>query len=164
MRRMRYGLTPVKLWIPETVLAEMVVEAQRCFPKETGGVWMGYRGTGAEDLVITHMIGPGPGAMHRTDAFQPDATYQHAEIERHYHASGRLDTFLGDWHTHPRSTAYLSRKDRKALREVAESASSAQSRPIMGILAGGKPWKLGAWRFRPTWYGSTEDPLKLCFF
>ena len=155
---------PVTLWIPEAVLAEMVVEAKRCFPQETGGVWMGFRGAESEDLVITHVIGPGPSAIHRNDSFQPDAAYQHAEIEQHYHASGRLDSFLGDWHTHPRSSAYLSRKDRKALREIALNPASGQSRPIMGILAGGQPWKLGVWQFRSTWYGSTEDPVRLCFF
>lgn len=147
---MRQRLKDETLWLPERLLQLMLREAARRYPRETGGVWMGYRVEESRETVVTHVIGPGPDAWFGMDAFRPDAAYQHAEIDRVYQESGRKDTFLGDWHTHPRSTPYLSAKDRAAIREIATDPKSRQPNPIMAILAGGDPWRLVAWRYRKT--------------
>lgn len=126
----------------------MLQEANRRFPKETGGVWMGYRVAASRETVVTHWIGPGPHAVFGKDSFKPDSDYQHSEIDRIYQESDRRDEFLGDWHTHPRSTPFLSRKDRAAIREIATDPMSRQPNPIMAILAGGDPWRVIVWRYR----------------
>jgi integrative and conjugative element protein (TIGR02256 family) len=119
---------------------------------------MGYTTEG--QVVVTNLIGPGPDATHREAFFQPDAAYQLAEIERQYHDSGRMITYLGDWHTHPRATGYLSTTDRHALRVIAEAPDSQQRSPLMAILAGGHPWVLTTWRYRQAWFGWSADPLQ----
>jgi integrative and conjugative element protein (TIGR02256 family) len=115
---------------------------------------MGYRVKFSRETVVTHIIGPGPKAEFGKEDFQPDADFQHSEIDRIYQASGRRDAFLGDWHTHPHTTPFLSRRDRAAIRKVAKHPMSHQPHPIMAILAGGDPWRLIVWRYdRPKMFG-----------
>jgi integrative and conjugative element protein (TIGR02256 family) len=108
---------------------------------------MGYRVAESRETVVTHLIGPGPRAIFKEDSFTPDVDFQQAEIDRLYQGSGRKDTFLGDWHTHPRSTPSLSLTDHAAIRAIAGDPLSRQPNPIMAILAGGDPWRLMAWRY-----------------
>ena len=77
----------------------MVEEARRCLPNETGGAFMGYW-SDPNTVVITDVIGPGPNAKHTRYSFHPDVEYHAAEIDRIYSQSGRINTYLGDWHTH----------------------------------------------------------------
>jgi integrative and conjugative element protein (TIGR02256 family) len=78
----------------------MMGEAAARYPLETGGVFMGYW---ADDrtAVVTQAIGPGPNAYHHRHRFAPDQEWQTTEIAEYYRASGRRETYLGDWHTHP---------------------------------------------------------------
>ena len=86
----------------------MVGEAQRAYPQESGGILMGYWVVQPTEAVITDVIGPGPGAIHRDTSFLPDAEYQADQVARRYEASGRLHTYLGDWHSHPNAGPHLS--------------------------------------------------------
>lgn len=132
----------------------MAAEANRVFPFETGGVLMGYWVDPGGEVVITHATGPGPRAVHGLYSFNPDADYQEEEIARHYEASGRLHSYLGDWHTHPRESAYLSRRDRRTLRKIATCPEARAPIPIMAVLGAGKPeWLLGIWKYSPTRLG-----------
>jgi integrative and conjugative element protein (TIGR02256 family) len=137
-------------WIPEAVLKQMVIEAERVFPLEAGGVLVGYWGE-SDEVVITNTTGSGPRAIHRRYDFSPDAEYQEAEIARFYEESGGAHTYLGDWHTHPRGGTYLSQRDVRTLRKISTFADARAPMPIMAVLAGGEPkWFLGVWRYAPT--------------
>jgi integrative and conjugative element protein (TIGR02256 family) len=138
----------------------MIVEADRAYPEETGGVLVGYWAVPFFQLVVTSAIGPGPRAVHRKDAFLPDHEYQEAEIGRIYHLSDRLHTYLGDWHTHPNSTAHLSWTDRRTLRTIATEDAARAPIPIMAILAGRLPWMLKVWRGIPIRIGSTTITMR----
>ena len=133
-------------WISKASLDEMIAEAERVFPNETGGVLLGYWVHPLEEVVITAVVGPGPNAVHQGDRFVPDVRYQDEEIARHYSESGRLHTYLGDWHTHPRSEPWLSRQDRRTLWEIATHAEARAPVPLMAVLACGSPWTLEVWR------------------
>ncbi len=140
----------VKAWFSEPVVKEMLLEAERLFPLETGGVMMGYWSKSKDGVVICHATGPGPRAVHTEHAFIPDYDYQESEIGHLYKDSGRIHTYLGDWHTHPREAVYLSPKDERALRKVAGFREARAPVPIMAILGGGDPeWLIGAWRYEP---------------
>jgi integrative and conjugative element protein (TIGR02256 family) len=137
------------VWLPRQALSDMEAEADRVNPLETGGVLLGYWGRPAVEAVVTHVTGPGPRAIHLREAFEPDDDFQSEEIARIYGASGRLFSYLGDWHTHPGATAYLSPTDRKTLRKIARHGPSRLSVPLMAVLAGGDPWHLRIWRYKP---------------
>lgn len=140
----------------------MLAEAKHAFPNETGGVLIGYWAVLFQEIVLTTVVGPGPHAIHGTDSFMPDSEYQEAEIARYYHASGRLHTYLGDWHTHPNSSPRMSRIDRKTLKNIAGDPDARTPVPIMAILAGGKPWTLRVWRGDPIWIGPMMATIRAC--
>ncbi len=135
----------VTAWIAEEVWQAMLAEVERAFPNETGGVLMGYWTVSGTDVVVTHMVGPGPLAMHRRTSFVPDADYHEQEIARLYNAANRQSTYLGDWHSHPNAAAYLSPQDKRTLRRIAEHPDARAPRPVMAIMAGATPWRVGMW-------------------
>ena len=139
--------------VSERPLAEMVCEAERVSPDETRGALVGYWAEPHREAVITDVTGPGPNALHLPHNFLPGDEYQESEIARLYHASGRLHTHLGDWHTHLRSSADLSRLDRRTLRKVATHPEARAPVPLMAVLGGGPEWTLKVWKYVPTWPG-----------
>jgi integrative and conjugative element protein (TIGR02256 family) len=134
-----------------TLRAEVTHEANRAFPNETGGVLMGYWWHASlEDplggcVVVAAVIGPGPLAIHKPRSFSPDHEYQEREVGRVYQASGRMSTYLGDWHTHPNGTGLLSRRDERTAIRIASAPRARAPRPVMLVLAGGDPWVPHAW-------------------
>ena len=136
--------------MPRHLLKQMQSLASKKSPLETGGVLIGYTG-GAGDyhVVIIGITGPGPGAHHTETTFEPDHEYQTQEIARIYLASKGVNTYLGDWHTHPASAADLSRRDKKTLQHIGSHRDARMDRPIMAILGEGSPWMLKAWRLVP---------------
>lgn len=122
-----------KLWIPEPIFADMVTDANKWAPSETGGVFMGYHADN-KDIVITDMVSAGPKATHHRYRFCPDQDYQLEQISEIYMQSNRNITYLGDWHTHPSSTSNLSFIDKRTLTRIATTPEAQALNPIMGIL------------------------------
>ncbi len=136
---------PLTVWLPRTIANEMVAEADRWFGLETGGTFMGYWANDRE-MVVTANIPAGPAAKHERFRFEPDQAWQQSKIDLHYEASGRLDTYLGDWHTHPNAvTSNLSHTDRSCIRRIISTKTARQARPVMLLLTG----KIGDWSFHP---------------
>jgi integrative and conjugative element protein (TIGR02256 family) len=138
-----------KAWIPDEVSKLLVKEATSAFPNETGGVLMGYWGVAYSEVVVTHAVGPGPLALHYRKSFLPDATYQENEIARIYEDSNRISTYLGDWHTHPKGSSFLSYRDKRTLRRIADHSDARCSIPIMAVLGGGdNDWFMRVWKYQ----------------
>jgi integrative and conjugative element protein (TIGR02256 family) len=136
---------PQVAWLSRSVLTFLTEEADRAAPDETGGILLGYWTGQHGDPVITHAIGPGPGAIHERERFVPDHEFQTLQIARLYEASGRRLQYLGDWHTHPGADAYLSGKDEATLKQIAMHRDARAPKPVMLILAGGPEWLPSAW-------------------
>lgn len=134
--------------MPCWALNAMAEEAGQLSPDETGGALVGYEAEGG--LVVTDLISAGPLAERSPAGFRPDAEYQLREIARLYEASGRIHTYIGDWHSHPDGSPTCSPVDRAALKEVARSLQARCPRPVMIILGeDDEPWEAVAWRYRP---------------
>jgi len=126
----------------------MVSDAIRWSPSETGGMLFGYEADNGE-AVVTEIVGPGPKAKHGRFRFKPDADYQQAELEAHYMRTDGRETYLGDWHTHPKGSLAPSLLDKRTLARIACTPSSRTTKPIMVILSGtGDAWVPGAVRFQ----------------
>lgn len=124
-------------WCASATYALVTREADRAFPDETGGVFMGYWVRPRFEVIVTDVVGPGPEAVHEPKRFVPDSAYQEREIAAIYADSGRRRTYLGDWHTHPKaSSGRLSTKDRRTLRRIALHPGARAPFPLMCILAG----------------------------
>lgn len=138
-----------KAWVSRSAIEAMFREADRSYPCETGGVLMGYWAGCDTDVVVTQVVGPGPYAMHDETSFVPDEQFHEMEIARIYAESGRLHTYLGDWHSHPATAAYLSKLDRKTLKRIAAHTAARTLFPVMAVLGGGSPWDIRIWRYVP---------------
>lgn len=149
-------MSQVEVWLPRSELNGIMREAERTFPDETGGVLLGYRAAEDNSLIqIMFATGPGPLAIHEPSRFEPDSKWQEAEIDQLYQRSGRIATYLGDWHSHPRGSTQPSKLDRSTVRRMARHSPARVPRPLMLILAGSPDrWAPAAhtwkrWRLRP---------------
>jgi integrative and conjugative element protein (TIGR02256 family) len=124
----------------------MIAEAQDKYPDETGGCFLGYYIEKNKEIVITDSIGPGPNAVHKKFYFKPDNKWQAEEIAKIYNESGRLHTYLGDWHVHSTPYDELSWKDKRTLRRIAKYTPARVKNPIMGIMSFYKEWRLVIWQ------------------
>ncbi|HEX5387384.1 MAG TPA: Mov34/MPN/PAD-1 family protein [Gemmatimonadales bacterium] len=160
-RGSRVGHRPPTLWLARDAHAAMLREAVQRHPHETGGVLLGYAGDG-DDVVVTAVVGPGPNAVHERSRFVPDHAHHESEVARLYEQSGRRWTYLGDWHTHPDTMAYLSATDAETLESIAGAEAARVPWPVMVILGqhpgapvgrerprrlAGEHWYVRAWRY-----------------
>lgn len=152
---------PLELWLSNAHCEDMAREAGSKAPLETGGVLMGYWADSV--CVITAVIGPGPNAQHKRYSFVPDPIFQQGEIERQFIESEGVCTYLGDWHSHPDASAYMSRRDRSTLSKIAKFERASQQKPIMLILAGNQNWlpKAWAWNRRSWWFQNSSSELPI---
>ena len=123
-------------------------EATSKLPNETGGILMGYWGIPYSVVVITNATGPGPQAAHSPGFYKPDNKWQHEEAIRIYK---EYDVeYLGDWHSHPYPSDYLSWYDRRTLRTISIHKNSRVMFPIMLILYSKDAWMTTVWKFTPS--------------
>ena len=98
-----------------------------------------------EAIVVTKHIGPGAKAKHSATSFEPDNKFHKVELASIYKNTNQTERYLGDWHTHPNSTAYLSDKDKQTLRKIAHHRKAQMKTPIMLVL-GTKNGEIKIWR------------------
>lgn len=160
-----------KVWILRNVFDRIVQEAERKAPLETGGLLIGYRSADDIHLVVMDMIGPGPKAKHRKWTYKPDYGFHREEVKKVYDETGGMHTYLGDWHSHPTDSAYLSLLDKRALRNIACFPDNFIDRPIMLVLGRGSngEWTPGTWRISPLqhkfpWGRWEYVPLEITLF
>jgi len=125
------------VWIGHALVSEIFFQAGRDSERETGGVLMGYSRPGmdgADNVVITHIIGSGPRAEHERTSFVPDYDWQNTEIAGIYEESGRRASYLGDWHTHPHAAPIPSKLDLLTLRRIALHKAARCTQPLMAIV------------------------------
>lgn len=101
--------------------------------------------------MVADVIGPGPAAHHGATCFRPDAEWQTGEVARRYQKSGRLHTYLGDWHTHPHGSGFPSRRDRRTMAVVAHTPAARAPHPLLLIVEGTPDGPLMVWRRLGCW-------------
>lgn len=103
---------------------------------ETGGTFADYWAD-EDEVVVTAHVRAGPSASRERHSYEPDFAWQ--QLDAVYETSGRLDAYIGDWHSHPGAeTAHLSSKDIACLKTIISSSLARQPKPLM-ILMIGKP-------------------------
>jgi integrative and conjugative element protein (TIGR02256 family) len=130
------------VWIGRSLLEFIESEAVKWSTLETGGVFAGY--CVRDEIVVTQVVGPGPNAMHKATMFIPDYQFHNREIARIFKESNGREYYLGDWHTHPNSTAYLSGMDKETLEEIGNYKRNRIFKPIMLVMAT-NPINVGVW-------------------
>jgi integrative and conjugative element protein (TIGR02256 family) len=127
-----------QVWITQILADELAMQAGDHAPNETGGMLVGY--LAADDpmsVVITGAIKTGPRSTRKPHRFVPDGRWQQQQLERLYAQSGRIATYLGDWHSHPRGPLLPSAGDTKTARRVARSARARSAHPLTLLIKPG---------------------------
>lgn len=142
----------ITAWVARAAIQVLAREADRFYPNETGGILIGYWDESMRNVVITIGTRSGCLARHASLLYAPDAEHDEAEIAKYYKASEGVYTYLGDWHTHPNETSYLSGKDFRTLALIAQTPGARIANPLMAVL-GGKPngWELHIWCYEGRW-------------
>lgn len=122
----------------------IVAEARARRPLESGGILMGYWLRPGE-VVITTATRPGREAQHYRSRYEPDAQHDAEAIARSYAASGRLHTYLGDWHSHPDAAPRPSRLDRATMAVIARHADARAAVPVMLIVRPSEATSMSVW-------------------
>ncbi len=138
----------IAVWLRDEVAAILLREAAELAPSETGGILMGYWSTDGAAVVVTNSVPGGPAAVHQRSRFEPDPTWQREEVARLYRTSGRVHTYLGDWHTHPGGSARPSRLDKRTAKTIATAHEARSPRPVFIILSLRDQIEIRAYIFR----------------
>lgn len=140
------------IWLSEAAVDEMVAEAGRAAPDETGGMLLGWENDQRNEVVVLATIGPGPGATHSRTAFRSDGAWQQDQLESAYLQSDGVVTYLGDWHVHPFGGFGMSRRDRRTMAKTGLDPDARCPRPLMALLAWEDDrYRLGVWMWEPSW-------------
>lgn len=100
--------------LSEGVLATLAAHAGS--DKESGGIFIGcYRGP---HLEIVSCTTPLAGDIRRTNQFDRRDPGHQAFALRAWSASGRTETFVGEWHTHPEDDPSPSQQDLTTWRSI----------------------------------------------
>lgn len=133
------------VWLTDRAADDITSEAAARSPLETGGVLVGWRLRGGAEIVVARAIGPGPHASHGRYRFDPDGAWTDRQVERVYAASGRMITYVGDWHSHPNGSPSLCNTDLTTLKAISRRPEARCPRPVMIIAAGSAhDWTLTA--------------------
>ena len=138
---------PPIAWVSQQVIDSLIIEANRGLSNETGGILWGYWNETYTEVVIKNTVGPGPKALHSRYGFVPDYSFHNEVIQSLYEQSNRLETYLGDWHSHPDGGCCLSFKDKKTLHNIASYTAARAPKPIMAIIAGKESWRVKIWSY-----------------
>lgn len=127
------------IFIHKSLIKLILKEVKMHYPLETGGMLLGYLED--KNYYIMDLIDCGPDAVHKCDYFLPDGKYQQPILEQKYYKSNGKITFLGDWHSHPDGDSYLSKLDKKTLKNISEDEGAQITEPIF-IIIGTSPFKI----------------------
>ena len=133
VRGMTIKLIDEILWLPQQLFAkEITNEIAAHYPKETGGMLLGY--VNGTHRVVTALIGAGPDAKHEKHRMVPDDHYQQKRLLEHFEKTDGTESFLGEWHSHPEALPDMSRTDRRTLHNVTVNSQNLLTLPIMLIV------------------------------
>lgn len=121
----------------------MFDETKRWSGLETGGVLIGY--WNESQAVVTTVVGPGPNAIHGKRRFVPDQDFHEKAVAEIYLQSGRVVTYLGDWHSHLAGEGLPSLRDVATMVRIARSPKARANTPLMVIITVHRRRAIRAW-------------------
>lgn len=127
-----------KYCISSQILSLMIEEGQAKYPKETGGILIGWQKE--QVFYIETAIGPGPNAFHKDLGFKRDGDFSQSQLDSVvFKTRGQWD-YIGEWHSHPRNMGPSS-TDIASLRKVQTSPKFNILQPILGLIINtGSEW------------------------
>lgn len=125
------SMNGVRIEIPASCLQEMVEYFSRATPNETGGILTGTYTNGSNARVI-RATDPPPDSIEAESTFVR-GTEQVDEALKDLHERFGIH-YIGEWHTHPRGYAELSKLDAKEMQAIADDEGYECPYPFLTIL------------------------------
>jgi len=133
----------LNLEVEQELLDELYHEGMKHYPKEFGGLLVGYYSDDFKTCKITTSIMPRKYKSSRY-FFERGKEGLKQKLIEFYNSTPRL-IYVGEWHTHPDSIPSPSNTDLNAMVEIAESPDVSIENPILVILGvNKKEMKIGA--------------------
>ena len=136
-------------WIADSHYDRMRVDAKKYYPLETGGVLVGYV-TKDGEYVVTEVILGGPKAERRPLSFMADTKWQREQCDAIWDKTHGTEQYIGDWHTHPDNTVFLSTRDVACLKVIADEPTCLDN-PLMVVFGGPGFSRTGIYNYPETW-------------
>jgi integrative and conjugative element protein (TIGR02256 family) len=137
--------SPESLLLSDELRAEMTRQARNHAPNETGGILVGRRtGSVIEVLAVSDA---GLKAISKPMRFERDGEYCQAYLERVAHELGPGVDYVGEWHSHPGSSAAPSSRDTMSFEEIAEDPDYLTRVPLLVIVAPSRDSDRVDWSF-----------------
>ncbi|WP_179319962.1 ThiF family adenylyltransferase [Winogradskyella helgolandensis] len=116
--------------ISKSVLKRIEEETKFHYPKEFGGVFIGYK----SDLhfIITDILIPDHYKNGQTIFIREPGTLNERLSEIHKMTNGEIE-YLGEWHSHPNGPTTPSRTDINAMQEIAKDKNINIDKPLLMI-------------------------------
>jgi len=116
--------------ISKSVLKRIEEETKFHYPKEFGGVFIGYK----SDLhfIITDILIPDQYKNGQTIFIREPGTLNERLSEIHKMTNGEIE-YLGEWHSHPNGPTTPSRTDINAMQEIAKDKNINIDKPLLMI-------------------------------
>jgi integrative and conjugative element protein (TIGR02256 family) len=124
----------------------MATDARAHAPDESGGMLIGYWSPNG-DAVITATVEGGPNAVRKRSRFEPDGKWQQQRLDEIYVRSGRMQTYLGDWHSHPDGIIRPSGRDQSTAKAVAKARDARTPHPLTLICIEDDRWHFGVFAY-----------------
>jgi integrative and conjugative element protein (TIGR02256 family) len=123
------------LRITPEVAAELVSQAIRAYPRETGGILVGHYGD-SHHLAVVDRVGPkSSDSRGRRTAFIRGGNKLRDFLSALWRSSPRLH-YIGEWHTHPDAVPEPSGTDRASMWAIATDEREMCPEPVLVILGG----------------------------
>jgi len=137
---------PIRVELERGLLEDVERISAHAYPNETGGILLGAW-LSSSLAVLTSIVGSGPKAVGKKYSYEADVAYEREQIARIYEDSGRRETYLGDWHSHPGAqSGLLSRADINVMQRISETPSARCPSPLMAVVWGRpEAWQLTVW-------------------
>ena len=120
-----------KYWISPKTLSLIAEAGWAKYPKETGGILIGWQL--GRIFYIETAIGPGPNAIHKNNGFKRGGDFSQSQLDSIVlETHGQWD-YLGEWHSHPHNVGPSS-IDNNSMKKVQTSPEFNMLQPILGLI------------------------------
>jgi integrative and conjugative element protein (TIGR02256 family) len=136
--------TGLRISIEQSLVDRLMLYGRNHYPKEFGGVLVGYYSEDKRDVNIIDSILPIDFTSSKT-TFERGVEGLTEALEKYYNHNPSL-VYIGEWHTHPNVDPVPSCTDYNAMREIVAASSVCIDNPVMIII------------------GLTENSAKLTFY
>ena len=124
--------TGLELIISEELIQRIAVHGTNQYPNEFGGLLLGRYASNNIVVIIEDILLP---KKYKSSKYYFERSSEGLKeaLELRYNASPSL-VYVGEWHTHPDGPAKPSRKDMKAMAELANDKNVLITNPVLMIL------------------------------